>query len=160
VELNGNVAVVTGASSGIGEGIARMLAREGLRVVLVARRGSQLERVRQEIVSDGGAAHVPVGDLRDRGFVAGLIADAEQSVEPVDVLVNNAGAANLQPIHELDAALLDEELEVSLRTPALLCAGVLPGMRTADSGGSSISRARPECLLTQGWPRTHRPSVG
>jgi len=134
VELNGKVAVVTGASSGIGEGIARMLAREGLRTVLVARRSSELGRVRQDIVRDGGAAHVLVGDLRDRAFVARLISDAEQSVGQVDVLVNNAGVANLQPTHELNATLLDEELEVNLRAPALLCTGVLPGMRARRFG--------------------------
>jgi NAD(P)-dependent dehydrogenase (short-subunit alcohol dehydrogenase family) len=112
--LDGDVAVVTGGSSGIGEGLARMLAGQGAAVALAARREVELRRVAEDL---------------DR-----LLARVQEELGPVDVLVNAAGVAAYQPIHELDMALWDRQLRVNLRAPARLCAAVLPGMRERRRG--------------------------
>jgi short-subunit dehydrogenase len=85
--LQGRTALVTGASSGIGRLVARRLAAEGARVVLVARRRAALEAVADEIRADGGHARVLPCDVGDRAQVL----DAAREAGPVDLLVNNAG---------------------------------------------------------------------
>jgi NADP-dependent 3-hydroxy acid dehydrogenase YdfG len=92
------VAVVTGASSGIGADLAAMLAAEGARVVLAARRGEELERVAAGIRQAGGEAVPVVTDLADDGSLAGLVARTRASLGPVDILVNNAGFAVWKPL--------------------------------------------------------------
>ena len=91
--LTGRVAVVTGASSGIGAGLATMLAGEGARVVLASRRGEELERVAAGIRQAGGIAVPVVTDLADDDSLASLLARTRAELGPVDVLVNNAGFA-------------------------------------------------------------------
>ncbi len=132
--LNGTVALVTGASSGIGEGIAKMLAEEGVKVALVARRQHELERVAQEIRRQGGTALVAPTDLRDEQALRALVEQTHQRLGPVDILVNSSGIIDTTPIHELDMRAWDDCLEVNLRAPALLCAAVLPGMRERKRG--------------------------
>ena len=89
--LADRVALVTGASIGIGAGLAAMLAAEGARVVLAARRESELERVADGIRRRGGVAVPVVTDLADDDSLARLLATARAECGPVDVLVNNAG---------------------------------------------------------------------
>ena len=89
--LADRVAVVTGASPGIGAGLAAMLAAEGARVVLAARRGEQLEAVAAGIRQAGGVAVPVVTDLADDGSLGGLLARTQAELGPVNVLVNNAG---------------------------------------------------------------------
>src|SRR5215471_9385577 len=89
--LADRVAVVTGASSGIGAGLAAMLADEGARVVLAARRGEELERVAAGIRRAGGVAMPVVTDLADDDSMARLLTRTTAELGPVDVLVNNAG---------------------------------------------------------------------
>jgi 3-oxoacyl-[acyl-carrier protein] reductase len=132
--LDGQVAVVTGASSGIGEGLARMLAGNGATVALAARRDVELRRVADEIAADGGTVlAVPTDVERDEDLDA-LLGRVRAELGVIDVLVNAAGVAVFQPVHELDAATLDLQLRVNLRAPALLCAAVLPQMRERGRG--------------------------
>jgi short-subunit dehydrogenase len=91
--LADRVAVVTGASMGIGAGLAAMLAAEGAKVVLAARRETELERVAAGIRQRGGVAVPVVTDLADDDSLARLVATAHAEAGPVDVLVNNAGYA-------------------------------------------------------------------
>src|SRR5918997_2904064 len=91
--LTDRVAVMTGASSGIGAALAAMLATEGARVVLAARRGEELERVAQGIRQDGGVALPVVTDLTNDNSLANLLARTRAELGPVDILVNNAGYA-------------------------------------------------------------------
>lgn len=132
--LAGRIALVTGASTGIGESIAKVLATDGAHVVLVARREGELMRVARDIRVEGGTATTVAGDLSDNTFVTSLVGNVEAQVGAVDVLVNNAGVANLQPAHELRQHLLDEEIQINFRVPALLCAATLPHMREQKWG--------------------------
>jgi short-subunit dehydrogenase len=133
--LNGLVGVVTGASSGIGEGIARMLGRHGVNVALAARREEKLERLANEIESFGSSAIVVPTDLHEDDDLLALIERSERELGSIDLLVNSAGVADaLKPIHETDIRLWDAELAVNLRAPTVLCARVLPGMRSRRRG--------------------------
>jgi NAD(P)-dependent dehydrogenase (short-subunit alcohol dehydrogenase family) len=87
----GRVVLVTGASDGIGEAVARDCAAAGATVVLVARRRGRLERVRDQVVAAGGVAHVHPADLSDLDDVDRLAAEVLDAHGAVDVLVNNAG---------------------------------------------------------------------
>jgi len=132
--LNGSVAIVTGASSGIGEGIADMLSGEGVKVALVARREKELQRVAEGIRRRGGTALVAPADLRDEAALRAMLDQTRTALGPVDILVNAGAVASMSPIHELEMQAWDASLETNLRAPALLCAAVLPGMRERKRG--------------------------
>jgi len=96
--LDDEVALVTGASSGIGAGLARMLARQGAAVALVARREAALRKVADEIEADGGTALVAPADIgRDEDLDA-LVRRVRAELGPVDVLVNAAGVGVYQHV--------------------------------------------------------------
>jgi NADP-dependent 3-hydroxy acid dehydrogenase YdfG len=126
--LTDRVAVVTGASSGIGAALAGMLASEGARVVLAARRGEQLNAAVARIQVAGGQAVPVVTDLADDDSLARLLDRARAEFGPVDVLVNNAGFAVWKPLEETTLAEWDHTFAVNVRAAAYLCAAVLPGM--------------------------------
>ena len=132
--LNGMLAIITGASSGIGEGIAKMLAAEGVKVALVARRHQELERVAEDIRRLGATALIAPADLQDEQALRAVVEQTCTMLGPVDILVNNGGVAYTAPIHETDMRAWDACLEVNLRAPTLLCAAVLPGMRERKQG--------------------------
>ncbi len=132
--LADRVAVVTGASSGIGAGLATMLAGEGARVMLAARRGEQLEAVAAKIRRAGGVAVPVVTDLADDDSLASLLARARAELGPVDVLVNNAGFAVWKPLEATSIAEWDHTFAVNVRAAAYLCAAVLPGMQERRFG--------------------------
>ncbi len=126
--LTDRVAVVTGASSGIGAGLAAMLAGEGARVALAARRGGLLEAVAAGIRRAGGVAVPVVTDLASDESLAGLLARARAELGPVDVLVNDAGFGLWKPLEATTMAEWDRTFAVNVRAAAFLCAAVLPGM--------------------------------
>ena len=96
--LTDRVAVVTGASMGIGAGLAAMLAAEGARVVLAARREEALEQVAHQIRQAGGVALPVVTDLTDDASLANLVGRTRAEFGPIDILVNNAGYAVWKPL--------------------------------------------------------------
>jgi NAD(P)-dependent dehydrogenase (short-subunit alcohol dehydrogenase family) len=132
--LEGRVAVVTGASGGIGAGLAAMLAREGAVVALAARRGDELDRVATAIRQAGGTAITVVGDLTDDGALADLIATTGAELGPVDILVNNAGHAAWKPLEDTTIEEWDKTFAVNVRAAAYLCAAVLPAMQARRWG--------------------------
>ena len=132
--LADRVAVVTGASMGIGAGLAAMLAAEGAKVVLAARRETELERVATGIRQRGGAAVPVVTDLADDDSLARLVATARAEAGPVDVLVNNAGYARWKPLEATTMAEWDHTFAVNVRAAAYLSAAVLPGMAARRFG--------------------------
>lgn len=93
LQLDGKVALVTGSSIGIGQGIAQALAQEGAIVVVHGRNKAKAEDVANDIVAQGGRAYVVVGDLTNEDDVQRLIDQAQSFVKPVQIVVNNAGGS-------------------------------------------------------------------
>ena len=96
VNFEGKIALVTGASSGLGARFAKVLAEAGAQVVLASRRVERLKELRAEIESNGGAAHVVALDVTDYGSIKSAIAHAETEAGPIDILVNNSGVSTTQ----------------------------------------------------------------
>jgi short-subunit dehydrogenase len=124
-------AAITGASSGIGEAIARELARAGARVTLVARRREALEALAGEI---GGNAFARPHDLSDSDKATDWIADAEERHGPIDVLVNNAGIENSGPAAHADVAGAMRLFHTNLLSPLRITRHLLPAMIERRSG--------------------------
>lgn len=96
VNFEGKIALVTGASSGLGARFAKVLAKAGAQVVLAARRIDRLKELRAEIEADGGAAQVVALDVTDYASIKSAIAHAETEAGPIDILVNNSGVSTTQ----------------------------------------------------------------
>ena len=128
------VAVVTGASGGIGAGLATMLASEGARVVLAARRKDALEQVANSILDAGGVAVTVVTDVTSDESLANLVERAHAELGPIDILVNNAGYAVWKPLEATSMAEWDHTFAVNVRAAAYLCAAVLPDMQQRGFG--------------------------
>lgn len=124
MELSGKRALITGASRGIGEALARRFASQGAHVALVARSGDAIEKLATDL---GGTAHA--ADLADPAQVANLITRVEEEAGPVDVLVNNAGVAPTSgAIQDWTPEELEQTFRVNLISVAELCRQVIPGM--------------------------------
>ena len=130
----GRVAIVTGASRGIGRGVARTFAREGAAVVLAARSGPDLEAVARQIMDDGGHASTVAGDVSNEASVTTLVQRALSQHGRIDILVTAAGTAHFGPAAETKLADLDEMLAVNLRGAMMCCRSVLPAMMSQRSG--------------------------
>jgi len=128
------VAIITGASSGIGEATARRLAREGMRVTLAARRQDELERVAQEIQANGGQALVAPTDVRDRAAIQRMVEATLDRWGRVDALVNNAGLGYSSRVVNLDPDQLREQVAVNLVAVIECAQAVLPVMMRQSSG--------------------------
>ena len=99
--LKEKVALVTGASSGLGERFARVLAANGALVVLAARRMERLKELRAQIESAGGEAHAVQLDVTDLDGIDAAIAEVSSTVGPIDILVNNSGVSTVQRLTEV-----------------------------------------------------------
>src|SRR6478672_2032642 len=118
--LAGEVAIVTGASSGIGAATARELGRRGASVVLAARRADALEAQAEAIRDDGGEALVVPTDVADRSQLTQLVEQATSTFGRVDVLVNNAGVFWSRPLASTRPGDLADVVEVNLLAAMLL----------------------------------------
>jgi short-subunit dehydrogenase len=126
--LAGEIAVVTGASSGIGAATARELARCGARVVLAARRVDELEAQAQAIKAAGGEAVVIPTDLSDQAQLTRLVEQTIERFGRIDILVNNAGHRSRASLTEATPEDITQMVNVNLLAPMLLSKAVLPGM--------------------------------
>ena len=126
-----HVAVVTGASSGIGAEIARELSRRGHTLVLVARSAEKLQALADELPTP---AYVVVADLTERESRAGLLPGLEGRGLTPQILVNNAGFSTLGPVHRSDPGRELRMIEVDVATVADLCSRFTPGMVERGSG--------------------------
>jgi NAD(P)-dependent dehydrogenase (short-subunit alcohol dehydrogenase family) len=101
MDLSGRVALVTGASGGLGAQFAKTLSRAGAAVVLASRRLDRLKDLRAQIEAEGGHAHVVLLDVTDTLSIKGAVAHAETEVGPIDILVNNSGVSTTQRIQDV-----------------------------------------------------------
>lgn len=134
LQLNGQVAVVTGAGRGIGRGISLALGRAGGRVVLVSRTRADLDAVADTIRGEGGDATVVPADITDETQVAALFSAAKAAYGHVDILVNNAGVGVYGPIIEFAAADFDKVVKTNLHGTFLCCREAMRSMIPAGSG--------------------------
>ncbi|MBC7609941.1 MAG: SDR family oxidoreductase [Polaromonas sp.] len=101
LDLSGRVALVTGASGGLGAQFAKTLSRAGAAVVLASRRMEKLKDLRAQIEAEGGAAHVVELDVTDHASIKSAVAHAETEVGPIDILINNSGVSTTQRLQDV-----------------------------------------------------------
>lgn len=131
VDLTGRIACVTGASSGIGRHLAKVLAEAGAKVVGVARRQDQLKDWQSET---RGETAIVVADLNERDGVANLAADISARFGPPAILVNAAGINTRQPADEVTPQGWDTTMDLNLRTPFFLAQALVPAMKEMGWG--------------------------
>ena len=132
--LAGQIAIVTGAGSGIGKAIARVLAEEGATLVLAGRTRATLDATAAEAAALGAAAHVVPTDVTDEAEVAALFEAARRVGPTLDLLVINAGAFDGGPLEALSLATWEHVLAVNLTGPFLCTREALRRMKPQGSG--------------------------
>lgn len=145
-------ALVTGASSGIGEVFARKVASQGTNLVLVARRADRLEELAEQVRKEHGVeAEVLAADLSDPDGVAAVEERLRQVERPVDLLMNNAGFGTRGLFYELDVEKEEEEIRLNVLALVRLTRAVLPVMVAREHGGvvnvSSLGSFQPVPMM-------------
>lgn len=119
-DLTGQTALVTGASSGLGNRFAKVLASAGARVVVCGRRQDRLDALVAEIRASGGTAAAIAFDVADAAAIAGAVRDAESALGLVSILVNNAGIPDARLATKMPLALIDQVIGINIRAPFVL----------------------------------------
>ena len=139
IDLGGQVALVTGASSGLGRRFATLLAATGAQVVATARRVDRLEELAEEIRADGGSCLALALDVTDAEQIAAVVARAEEELGPVRILVNNAGIPDAQYATRMELDLIDRVLDTNLRAPFLLSCEVARRLIALELPGRMVN---------------------
>ena len=132
--MKDRVALITGASSGIGEATALALAEEGATVAIAARRRDRLEELAAKIIKLGAAPLVLVSDLLQEGEAQRIVAETERHFGSLDILINNAGVMYLEPVIEADLKRWRQMLELNVMSLIASTQAALPGMRARHEG--------------------------
>jgi NAD(P)-dependent dehydrogenase (short-subunit alcohol dehydrogenase family) len=115
IDLSGRVALITGASGGLGAQFARTLSAAGAAVVLASRRVEKLKELRAQIDGEGGDAHVIELDVTDQASIKSAVAHAETEVGSIDILVNNSGVSTTQRLQEVSAEDFDYVFDTNVK---------------------------------------------
>ncbi|HTO32053.1 MAG TPA: SDR family oxidoreductase [Pararhizobium sp.] len=151
--LSTKVAIITGASSGIGRATAKLFAREGARLVLSGRRRPALDDLVAEIEAEGGEALAVDGDVRDEGHARALVDAAVEKFGGLDIAFNNAGTTGeMAPIADLSTAGWQETIEANLTSAYFGAKYQVPAM--AKRGGGSLIFTSSFVGHTAGMPNT------
>ncbi|WNO76276.1 glucose 1-dehydrogenase [Streptomyces sp. AM8-1-1] len=138
--LAGQVAMITGASSGIGAAAAHLFAQEGAAVVLMARRAEKLRAIAEEITAKGGRALAVPGDVADSGDVRRVVEAAVEQFGGLDCAFNNAGYATVGTLlHETEDEIFDRTMDVNVRGVWNCMKHQLPVMLASGRGGSVVN---------------------
>lgn len=135
LRLDGQIAIVTGGGRGLGRAYALALAAAGAAVAVTARSAPEIQAVVQSIEQNGGRALAVTADVTDVSAVTQMVATVEQTLGPIDLLVNNAGV--LRAVGRVSEIAADDwwrEVEINLRGPFLCSQAVLPGMIARQRG--------------------------
>lgn len=138
-DLSGEVALVTGASSGLGRRFARTLAASGAAVAVCARRVDRLDDLVAEITDAGGTAVAVPLDVSDAEAIPAAVEQAEAALGVVTVLVNNAGIPDAQRAHKMSLELVDAVLDTNVRGPWLLSCEVARRLIAAERPGRIVN---------------------
>jgi 3-oxoacyl-[acyl-carrier protein] reductase len=132
--LAGQVALITGASAGIGQAIARAMCREGADLVLVARREERLRALAAEVERQGRRAVVVTGDVREEATARAAVRTATEQLGRLDILVNNAGIARYKLIQETNADDFDAMMATNMRSTFLFTRYAVPVLLERGAG--------------------------
>src|SRR6201997_4644124 len=132
--LTGKVVVITGASSGVGESTARLLAGNGAKVALGARRKDRIDALARDITSQGGCALGFKTDVTKRGDVEALVKGAVDRYGRIDAIVNNSGIMPIAPMAALKVEEWDRMIDVNIKGLLYGVAAILPQMQKQKSG--------------------------
>jgi NADP-dependent 3-hydroxy acid dehydrogenase YdfG len=136
--IDGRVALITGASSGIGEGAAVALAAAGAKVAVAARRADRLQDLVARIEAAGGEALALPGDVTDEAFATGIVEETVGRFGRLDILVNSAGINQPGGVENADIPLWREVIEINLMATLYTCKAAIPPMK-AQGGGDIIN---------------------
>lgn len=139
VDLRGQVALVTGTTSGLGHRFARVLASCGARVALTGRREERLEALAKEIRADGGECLPLRLDMTDRVSIRQVVDETERAFGAVTILVNNAGIPDAQRAHKMPDELVDAVFDTNLRGPWVLSCEVARRLIAAKKPGRMVN---------------------
>ena len=143
IDLTGKTAVITGGNRGLGEAMAKALARAGARIALVARNEKRLESVRDAIHADGGTAAAFTADVTQENDVAAVARAVTERFGPPQILINNAGTNIRKPLVDFSLAEFRSVIDSSMISTFLMCRAFVPGMTGLGYGRISSARARP-----------------
>jgi 3-oxoacyl-[acyl-carrier protein] reductase len=133
-KLLGKVAIITGATAGIGRASARALAGEGALLVLTGRRQERLDELKHEIEAAGSRAVCVAGDAREEDTAIRVVAAATTAFGHIDILINNTGVGNYKNLINTSAAEYDEMMDTNVRTTFLFTRHTVPVMQKQKSG--------------------------
>ena len=141
IDLSGQTALVTGASSGLGLRFAKTLAAAGAKVALAARRTEKLEQVCREIREAGGVAEPFALDVMDAERCIEVVGEVAAKLGPVSILVNNAGIPDAQRAHKMPLELIDRVIDINIRAPYVLSCEVARRLIEAKRPGRIVNIA-------------------
>ena len=133
-KLTGKVALITGASAGIGQACARVLAQEGARLVLTARRQERLDQLKQEAEKLGTKTISVTGDAREESTAIRAVEAATQSFGQIDILINNIGVGNYKNLIDTSAEEYDDMMDTNVRSTFLFARHTVPVMLKQKAG--------------------------
>jgi len=133
-ELNGQVALITGANRGIGLAIAERLADMGARLAICARNAEKLNQAALSLQNRGAEVFSRVADVTDLADILKMVNETRAALGPVDILVNNAGIGHFGPFHELSDDEWDRTLNTNLKSVFLMSRAVAPEMIQRRTG--------------------------
>lgn len=139
LDLTGQVALVTGTTSGLGRRFAKTLAAAGASVALTGRRYERLEQLAAEITADGGRCAPLALDMTDAEQVVNVVAQASDALGPVQILVNNAGIPDAQRATKMSLELIDAVFDTNLRGPYILSCEVARQLIEAELPGRMVN---------------------
>jgi len=138
-DLTGQVALVTGATSGLGKHFAKTLAACGAKVAICGRREERLAAVAKDIIDSGGEAAYFKVDMTDAAAVLNLVEQAQQALGSVTILINNAGIPDAQRAHKMSVDLIDAVIDTNLRGPYILSCEVARRLIDAKLPGRMVN---------------------
>lgn len=133
-DLTGKIALVVGASSGLGTQFARALADQGATVAIAARRADRLEKLRDEIVANGGKAIAVAADVSDESSIVECVKTVKEAFGRIDILVNNAGVQTVGDFLTFKTEDWDRDFSINLRGMFLMCREVGKLMKEQNYG--------------------------